>query len=433
MRGRHWAEVGVTTVLLLSEMVIGQLCRSSITVLDAFHTLFMLLNTVNVSILNTFDSVNPREHPTPPPHEACVDYRAVRAQPVGVFISNLILLSINTIYITEICSFVLDPAAVRRPLLLVATGTVSLTFKVFLLGLHWHHVQRNRSELSRNSHIEVNYNAATLFEEEKALAEQGGVFTNNKPKGCSSLQNAALTISNPNTLHHSEDMTENHTNGTCGNRSYSQTPTNVQQPPPETKAAPQSLLSSWLDKCETLLTPVLVLVNGLVTLSMGSLCLHKSKPCDLLVYLDPMLSLLAVVLLIAKAIPPVCRLGQVLLQCVPRHLSVEEVRKKIMDVPGVEEMHELHVWKLKESFIVASVHVRCYNSLQNSCADVMLEVTKVLQSMGVACSTIQPEFTDQETHLCSLTCGEVCAGHMCCSHLEETHKIPKTERTKEES
>ncbi|XP_020784354.2 proton-coupled zinc antiporter SLC30A1 [Boleophthalmus pectinirostris] len=421
MRGRTWTEVGLTTVLLLSEMVISQLGRSSIILLDAFHTLFMLLSTFYVPILNTFDSVKPREQPTPsPPPEACVDYRAMRAHPVGVLISNLLLLSLNTIYITEICSFVLEPAVVRRPLLLVATGTVSLTLKVFLLGLHWHH------ELKRSSHTEINHNATAMFEEEKTLAEQGGVFTNNKLKGCSSLLSPALTISNPNTLH-SEDVTENHTNGTCD----SKTPNDVQQPPPETKALPQSLLSPWLHMSETLLTPVLVLVNGLVALSMGSMCLHNSKLCGLLVYLDPMLSLLAVVLLIAKTIALVFRLGRVLLQCAPLHPSVDEVEQKIRAVPGVEAVHELHVWTLTESFTVASVHVQCCASLQSRCANIMLEVTKVLQSVGVACSTIQPEFTDQGTPHCSLTCGEACAGRMCCSLLEEQHKM-KSARTKEE-
>ncbi|KAK7882616.1 hypothetical protein WMY93_028790 [Mugilogobius chulae] len=429
MRGRHWAEAGVTAVLLLSEMVIGQLCKSSITVLDGFHTLFLLLNTLSVSVLHKFSLAKPQT--TAPSAQVCVDYGAKRLQPAAVFISNLFLLSINTIYLTELCSFVLEPAAAQRPLLLVATGAVSLVVKMFLFGLHvqrvhWNHVQTD-------PHIEVNHEA--LFEEEKAQAELGGVFNNHKPKRCRSSQHkAALTISNPNTLNPSEEITEHQPNGACGQHSSlmlsnGQTPTSV-QPSPEIKAVPHSLLSSCVHFCETLLTSFLVLVNGLVTLSLSATCLHKSKLCGLLVYLDPALSLLAVILLIAKAIPLVFRHAQLLVQCAPNHISVEEVGQKIVNVPGVKAMHELHVWKLTESFIVASVHVQCCTPLQNRCTDVILEVTRVLKSVGVTCSTIQPEFTDQGS--CSLACGKACTGNMCCSHLEEQYKMLKTEKTEEE-
>ncbi|XP_072314471.1 proton-coupled zinc antiporter SLC30A1 [Eucyclogobius newberryi] len=429
MRGPHWTEVGVTTVLLLGEMVTGQLCKSPIIVLDGFHTLFMLLNTLYNSILSFYreNPLDPRS--ASPSSHVCVDYRAMRAQPVGTFISNLFLLSINTIYITELCSFVLEPVVVRRPLLLVATGAFSLTFKMFLLGLQWPHEQRGQRDLTGDSHIEINHNA--LIEEETAQTEQGGALNNNKPKGCeSSLHNAALTISNPNTVNISEDVTEHHTNGTCRQHSNSTNPTTVQ--PPLEKPVAHSLFSSWLHIGETLLTPCLVLVNGLVTLSVGFTWLHNSN--GLLVYLDSMLSFLAVVLLIANTVPLVFRHGQLLVQCAPRHLSVEEVGQKIVDIPGVEAMHELHVWKLTELFVVASVHVQCCASLQNRCADVVLEVTKVFQSVGVTCSTIQPEFTEVATSSrpCSLACGEACAGHMCCSHLEQQYKILMTVRTDEE-
>lgn len=393
MRGRHWIEVGVTTVLLLSEVVIAQLCTSPITLLDGFHSLYMLLSAH--SVINSLFSVDPEEPLTHPPLSSQVrdvNFRASRAQPVGAFISNLVLLCLSVIYLTEICSFMLEPATAQRPLLLVTTGAVSLTLKTFLLGLRWHHVRRCPSELATEAHIEVNHSA--LCVEGKAQAVQGGVFNNNDPTG------------------------------TCAQHSNAQAPTNVLPPPsqPEANPVPNILQSPWPCICETLITPFLVLVTGLVTLS--PVCLHNSKLCRSLLYLDPVLSLLAVFLLIAKAIPPVFRYGLLLLQGAPPHFSVDEMRKKIMDVPGVEALHELHIWKLTESIIVASVHVHCHAGLQNRCLDIILEVTKVLQSEGASCCTVQPEFTDQEPdlQLCSLACAEACAGSMCCSHLAIQHE-----------
>ena len=86
----------------------------------------------------------------------------------------------------------------------------------------------------------------------------------------------------------------------------------------------------------------------------------------------------------------------------------------------------------------------------------MSAVTKVLRSVGVTRSTVQPEFApDSESSAgsvgdaspvlhredpgadlaCSLACGKVCTGSMCCSPVEEeTHALlaPPAGETKEE-
>ena len=47
----------------------------------------------------------------------------------------------------------------------------------------------------------------------------------------------------------------------------------------------------------------------------------------------------------------------ILLQGVPSHVSLDDVRDSIQAVDGVVSVHELHVWQLSESTVVASVHV----------------------------------------------------------------------------
>lgn len=54
-----------------------------------------------------------------------------------------------------------------------------------------------------------------------------------------------------------------------------------------------------------LCTSLLALINSLVMLLIGPQCLHSSGPCSLLVYLDPFLSLLAVITLVVTASPQV--------------------------------------------------------------------------------------------------------------------------------
>ncbi|XP_071784019.1 uncharacterized protein LOC139933728 [Centroberyx gerrardi] len=181
---------------------------------------------------------------------------------------------------------------------------------------------------------------------------------------------------------------------------------------------------SLLPVTRTLLTSSLALLTGLVLLLISPDCLHSSLPCSLLVYLDPVLSLVAVVVLLAAALPQVYRYGLLLLQAVPPQICVSDLGRRIASVPGVQAVHDLHIWQLTDSCTVASVHVHCHAGFQtHRCVDVTSGVTKVLQSVGVSCCTVQPEFPP-------------CAGKMCCSPsvAEESRQpaAPSAGETEEE-
>lgn len=54
-----------------------------------------------------------------------------------------------------------------------------------------------------------------------------------------------------------------------------------------------------------------------------------------------------------------CRYGLLLLQATPPQICLRELERRIATVPGVQAVHDLHVWQLAESLMVASVHVHC--------------------------------------------------------------------------
>lgn len=80
----------------------------------------------------------------------------------------------------------------------------------------------------------------------------------------------------------------------------------------------------------------------------------------------------------------------ILLQGVPPTVSLEEVRAAILEVEGVLSLHELHVWQLSESKIVASVHVMA--SRNHDFMPVAAKIRKALHERGIHSSTIQPEY-----------------------------------------
>lgn len=94
----------------------------------------------------------------------------------------------------------------------------------------------------------------------------------------------------------------------------------------------------------------------------------------------------------------------ILLQGVPPTVSIEEVRASILEVEGVLSLHELHVWQLSETKIVASVHVMA--SRHHDFMPVAATIRKALHLHGIHSSTIQPEYhqrTMPEEHL--VVCG----------------------------
>ena len=80
----------------------------------------------------------------------------------------------------------------------------------------------------------------------------------------------------------------------------------------------------------------------------------------------------------------------ILMQGVPSHVSLDAVRDAIRDVDGVVSVHELHVWQLSESTVVASVHVLISPGVDYmECAT---GIREALHRHGIHSVTIQPEW-----------------------------------------
>jgi len=58
------------------------------------------------------------------------------------------------------------------------------------------------------------------------------------------------------------------------------------------------------------------------------------------------------------AIPLTKRSGRVLLEASPVELDLKLISADLLAVPGVLSIHDVHVWQLSQSLILASFHVR---------------------------------------------------------------------------
>uniref|UniRef100_A0A1A8MJD7 Cation efflux protein cytoplasmic domain-containing protein n=1 Tax=Nothobranchius pienaari TaxID=704102 RepID=A0A1A8MJD7_9TELE len=516
MTRSQWCMLGVITLLLLAQITTSQLCKSLITMVDAFHTLFILVHMV-LPRPPTADIIKPPASPshaasflgeqpasasdvkhsdheastlfssttTSPTAPSCsLSFPGSRMQALGVFISALLLTSLCISYFLEIISQILDPHPVQLPLLPVAVGVAGLLCKVLPFVLNWDQLQDGRWAESFNQ-AEAGSRLRMSPKGQAGGASRGQgeaqtVVQSNIPAAHDSLHSVPLVLCNPGTssipdincknqqkqeilsepeIRAAGFISESHSNTSCcdGHPDDPSTSSVCRSSPlPETSVRNSCrtlCLLSFVFVIRGLFTSVLALINSLVTLFIASQFLHCSAASSILVYLDPGLSLLAVVSLIAAAAPQVYRLGLLLLQASPPHVSVSDLRRRIVDVPGVQNVHDLHIWQLTESLVVASVHVHCYAGLPvHRFADLMSGITKVLQNVGVSCCTIQPEFTTSGSPscsegnpkrntcpspplpTCSLACRRACAAHMCCSLLEEKWSLlrPSAVETRDE-
>ena len=58
--------------------------------------------------------------------------------------------------------------------------------------------------------------------------------------------------------------------------------------------------------------------------------------------------------------------SHILLEGTPEGLDMDTVRRRIIEIPGVQEVHDLHFWTLTSGLHSASVHVRKDPSIPSS-------------------------------------------------------------------
>lgn len=72
--------------------------------------------------------------------------------------------------------------------------------------------------------------------------------------------------------------------------------------------------------------------------------------------IDPILSIGLSLLILAGALRLVRESTDILLEAVPRHVSMAEVRERMLAIPGVDAVHDLHVWTVTSGMVAMSGH-----------------------------------------------------------------------------
>lgn len=143
-------------------------------------------------------------------------------------------------------------------------------------------------------------------------------------------------------------------------------------------------------------------------------------PCWVL-YLDPTLCVIMVGILLYTTYPLLKESALILLQTVPKQINMHRLNERLLGLDGVLAIHELHIWQLAGSRIIATAHIKCHDP--TSYMDVAKRIKDFFHDEGIHATTIQPEFvtfnSESRDSLCELSCRTQCAPKLCCGSADK--------------
>uniref|UniRef100_A0A8C8CLN6 Solute carrier family 30 member 1b n=2 Tax=Oncorhynchus tshawytscha TaxID=74940 RepID=A0A8C8CLN6_ONCTS len=148
---------------------------------------------------------------------------------------------------------------------------------------------------------------------------------------------------------------------------------------------------------------------------------HLAGPCWVL-YLDPTLCIIMAAFLLYTTFPLLKESVLILLQTVPKQIDMPQLLGRLRGLDGVLAVHDLHIWQLAGSRIIATAHIKCLDPA--SYMDVAMRIKGLFHDEGIHATTVQPEFVtvnfESNIYVCELSCGKQCAPKLCCGNFDRT-------------
>ncbi|KAH8764323.1 cation efflux family protein [Diaporthe sp. PMI_573] len=168
-------------------------------------------------------------------------------------------------------------------------------------------------------------------------------------------------------------------------------------------------------------------------------------------YADPAASMFIAIMIFLSSIPLTKNSGAILLESAPRGVEIDDVKHDLEQIPGIESVHELHIWRLDQQKAIASAHVVVSDQSMSNFIEKARTVNECLHAYGIHSSTLQPETAEdvaqapQETAVattastsgsvsegvgsalrrrrldpaaCQIICSNLCHNLMCCAKME---------------
>ncbi len=107
---------------------------------------------------------------------------------------------------------------------------------------------------------------------------------------------------------------------------------------------------------------------------------------------DPIIAVFIGGIILWGAVRIVRESADILLEAVPKHIQVDKVIKTLKNVPGVEEVHDIHIWTITSGIHALSVHLLIEDQMVSRSAEIVDTVNKDLgRQFNIRHTTLQLE------------------------------------------
>ncbi len=115
------------------------------------------------------------------------------------------------------------------------------------------------------------------------------------------------------------------------------------------------------------------------------------------IILDPLLSVFVVSYILIGVFKNLKQVVLLFLQAAPKNLKPNFIKKKLLKVSLVEDVHDIHIWSLDGERHILSAHIVIQkNTPKEKIRSIRKEIKKILQGIGISHSTLEIEFEGEE-------------------------------------
>ncbi|MFC1939586.1 cation diffusion facilitator family transporter [Chloroflexota bacterium] len=107
---------------------------------------------------------------------------------------------------------------------------------------------------------------------------------------------------------------------------------------------------------------------------------------------DPIIAVLIGCIILWGAVRLVKESADILLEAAPRHIQVNKVVETIKNVPGVEEVHDIHIWTITSGIHAISAHLLIEDQMVSRSAEIVAAINQDLsREFNITHTTLQLE------------------------------------------
>lgn len=144
-----------------------------------------------------------------------------------------------------------------------------------------------------------------------------------------------------------------------------------------------NIKAAYLHVLSDLLGSVAVIIAGVIIAFTG------------FYFVDTLASLIIAALILPRSYKLLAQSLRVLMEWAPKNISHEKVTQTLMDIDGVETVHDLHIWSVNGKNALATAHV-VVDDPQKNCT-ILCEANHRLKDLGIDHSTIQIESKEHQS------------------------------------